>query len=75
VVTVWAYIEPLTGRQYFSAETVNSEVTHKIKLRYRTGIISDMQVKFGTRTFKIISPPMNLNEGNVEMHLMCKEVL
>lgn len=75
VVPVWVSIEPLVGKQYFAAETVNSEVTHKIKMRYRKGITPDMRCVFKTRIFEIISPPINFKERNVELQIMCKEVV
>lgn len=73
VVTVWASVEPLVGKQYFDAETINSEISHKIKLRHRTGITPDMRIIFKARIFEIVSPPINYQERNIELQLMCKE--
>lgn len=74
VTTRWASIEPLIGRQYFAAEMVNSEITHKIKLRYVKGILPSMQVLYKTRKFQIISV-INYQEKNCELQLMCKELI
>lgn len=74
VCTIWAGIFPLSGRNFFEAEMVNSEVSHKINIRYRSGIKPDMRVKFGSRYFHIISV-INFQEGNKDMQMMCKELI
>ena len=68
-----AAIYPISGKDFFSAETLNSEVTHKINIRYVEGITSAMRIKFGERYFEIISPPINFQEKNVLLQMMCKE--
>jgi len=74
ICTIWAGIIPLSGRSFFEAEMVNSEVSHKINIRYRTGIKPDMRVKYGTRYFQIISV-INFQEANADVQLMCKELI
>lgn len=73
--TVRASITPISGKEFFAAETVNSEITHKIKIRYIKGIASNMRVKFGDRYFDITSPPINFQEKNTELQLLCKELV
>ena len=72
--TVWAEVSPIVGREYFAAETVNSEITHKVRLRYRTGITPDMRIKYGDRILSIQSV-INYKEMDVELQLMCKELI
>lgn len=72
VATVWAEVRPLSGREYFSAQQVQSEVTTQIWLRYIDGIKPTMKVKFGKREFEIISV-LNTKERDVSLQLMCKE--
>lgn len=74
VATVWADVRPLSGREYFSAQQVQSEVTTQIWLRYLDGIMPTMRVKFGKRTLDIVSV-LNTQERNVSLQLMCKEVI
>ena len=74
VATVWADIRPLSGREYFSAQQVQSEVTTQIWLRHLDGIKPTMRVKFGKRIFEILSV-LNTQERNISLQLMCKEVL
>lgn len=70
--TVWGSIEPISGREYFLAYQVQSEVTHRIRLRYYKGVRPDWRIKFGSRVFDILSV-INPEEKNSEMNLMCRE--
>lgn len=72
VATVWADVRPLSGREYFSAQQVQSEVTTQIWLRHIDGIKPTMKVKFGKREFEILSV-LNIQERDVSLQLMCKE--
>ncbi|WP_256846916.1 phage head closure protein [Paenibacillus sp. Pae108] len=69
----FASVEPLSGRELFQAQQLQSEVTHKIRMRYRPGITPDMRVYFGTRVF-LINSAINWQERNRELTLMCVEV-
>jgi SPP1 family predicted phage head-tail adaptor len=69
-----ASISPISGREFFSADMVNAEITHKIRIRYRTGMHPKMRVKFGTRYFDI-QAVINFEERNKEILLMCKEAI
>ena len=69
-----AGIYPLSGKEFYSAETVNSEVTHKVNIRYAKGLSPDMRIKFGDRLFFIISI-INFQEKNVELQILCKELI
>lgn len=69
-----ASVEPLSGKEFFAAKQVNAEITHSIKIRYRTGIKPSMRVKYGTRYFDIKSV-VDIKEERKEMHLMCTEVI
>lgn len=73
-LTTRAGIYPLSGREFYAAETVNSEVTHKINMRYMTGLTPDMRIKFGDRYFNIISI-INFQERNIMLQLLCREVV
>lgn len=74
VCTVWAAVEPVRGREYWAAQQVNGEATVRIRMRYRPGIDRTMRVLFGGRILQLISPPINVQERNVELQLMCVEV-
>ena len=69
-----ASVEPLSGKEFFAAQKVDTEITHSIKIRYRTGIKPSMRVKYGARYFDIKSV-INIKEECKDMHLMCVEVI
>lgn len=69
--TVWASIEPLSGRELEFAQAVHSETDHKITVRY-TALTSEDRIKFGDRTFEVLSVK-NPHERNIKLEVMCKE--
>jgi SPP1 family predicted phage head-tail adaptor len=73
VATVWASVEPLSGREYFAAEHVQSEVTHRVRMRWQSGITPDMRVLFNGRVLKI-DAVINYGERRTDLQLMCQEV-
>lgn len=73
IATVWASIEPLSGREYFSARQENSEVTTKITIRYRRDITADMRVVFDGKILEVLSV-INPQEWCKSLVLMCREV-
>lgn len=74
IATVWAEVKPLSGREYFSAQQVQSEITTQIWMRHLDGIKPSMRVKFGKRFFEIVAV-LNTQERNVSLQLMCKEAV
>lgn len=77
VITVWASVNPISAKEFFAAEKLNSEITHKINMRCIRSleITSDMRIKFNDRYFELIGPPINFQERNVELQLLCKELM
>ena len=73
-VTVWGLIKPLTGDEKFTADQTTPGLSHEIRIRYKSGITPDMQLRFDGRTFGIVSV-INIDERNREMILMCREIL
>ncbi len=71
---VWAAIEPLQGREFFSAQAVNAQVTTRIRIRYQAGISPTMRVSYGTRVFDI-QAVIDVEERHRELQLMCQEVI
>jgi SPP1 family predicted phage head-tail adaptor len=73
ITTIWAAIEPLSGREYFAAKQVNAEISARITIRYRKGITPDMRMVFDGRVFEVISI-VNPKERCGSLVLMCREV-
>ena len=72
VATVWASVEPLSGKEYFSAKQVNSEVSAKITLRFLQGITPEVRVILDKHTYNILAV-INFGERNVYLQLLCSE--
>jgi len=70
--TVWASVEPISGREFWAGHQVQAEVTHRIRMRYLPGVRPTMKVFFGEREFEIESI-INWQERNIDLQLMCKE--
>lgn len=74
VGTFWAAVQPLQGREYIAAMAAVSEVTARIRMRYRPGVDSSMRVKHGADTYGIESV-IHVKSGRQELQLMCTRVL
>lgn len=72
--TVWAAIDPVSGREFYAAEQSQSEVSHKLRCRYFPGVKTEMRILFGSRKFKILSV-INWREANEEYLIMAKELV
>jgi len=69
----YASITPLSAKEFYKAGTHN-EVTHKIELRFISGIVPKMRVIYGSREFSIESV-LNIREENKTLQLICTEVV
>lgn len=72
VATVWASVESVTGREYFAGAQVQSEVTTKVRIRYRSGIVPTMRVVHASRVMEVqaVLP----DARSKELLLMCRDV-
>jgi len=70
--TVRAAVEPLRGREFFSADQFNSEVTARIRIRYLSGVTAAMRVSFESRLYNI-KAIIDPEEKHDELQLMCGE--
>jgi SPP1 family predicted phage head-tail adaptor len=74
-ITVRAGIYPVSSKEYFVAGSAFGEITHKVNLRYTSGITSGMRIKCDKRIFEIKTPPINFQERNILLQLLCKELI
>ena len=63
----WANVKPLSGREYYLAQQIQSEISTEFSIRYVPGITTKMRVKYDNRYFNIISVI-----GHREGGLMCR---
>jgi SPP1 family predicted phage head-tail adaptor len=74
VATCWAAVEPLRGREWVESNLENAELTGKVVMRYKSGILPTYQVYFGSRTFEILSV-IDVDERRKEIQLMVRELV
>lgn len=74
VCTVWAQVQPITGREYLQGKQLQEEQTVRIRIRHRTGIAPAMRAHLGSRVFDILDV-QNIDTANKETALMCRELM
>lgn len=72
VATVWAEIQPITGREVFESDQLGGRVTHDVRLRYRSGITPKMRILHAGRAFDI-RYVANLGERGEWLICSCEE--
>ena len=70
LATVWAKREDLSGREWFQAMQIQSEITTRFTVRWRSGIYPQMQIVVGLEVYRIeaILDPDGRRE---QLQLMC----
>lgn len=69
----WAAVEPLTGREYLAAQAAVSEVTARIRMRFRPWMTAQDRVIHNGTTYGIESL-VDVRSDHRELVLMCKAV-
>jgi SPP1 family predicted phage head-tail adaptor len=70
---VWASVNGVTAREYLLAGQQQIELSHRVKMRYLTGLTSKMRLSWRGRTLEIISI---LEHENRSIHeLICQETV
>ena len=73
VATVWAAVEPLQGREFFASGATQSEVSTRIRMRWRPGFTPAMRVVHGADNYDI-EAIIHVKSSRRELQLMCKKV-
>jgi len=73
LATVWASIEPIKGYEKFQAAQMQTPVTHKIMIRYRTGITTACRINYDNRTFDI-KEVLNVDEDKAQLKITAQEI-
>ena len=79
VATVWADIQPLSGREAVIASRISAELTHQITVRYQRLFdnpqqVAQMRVLYKTRVFNIHSA-LDEDERRVKLILLASQGL
>jgi SPP1 family predicted phage head-tail adaptor len=72
LINAWAMVLPISAREYVTAGQVFTEMSHKITMRYYSGVTTKCKLQFGTRYFDIKSVS-DIEERNEMMCLLCRE--
>jgi SPP1 family predicted phage head-tail adaptor len=71
--TVWASVEPISGREFWAMQQVHAEVTVRIRIRYLAGVLPKMRITgSGSKVFNI-EAIINPAERNGHLELLCSE--
>ncbi len=76
VVTVWAQVRTISSREFMAAGQEQSEVTHNIKIRYRSwdyNVVNMRAVMLGKR-YRLLSPPLDLAGGKQYQLIKAAEI-
>lgn len=70
---VWASVTGVTAREFLLASTQQTEITHRIRMRFLAGLTNQMRISWRGRTLQIISV---LEHENRSVHeLICTETI
>lgn len=72
MATVWASVEPVSGREFFAAAQVQTDITHRVRMRYLAGVTPKHRIRFGERLLDV-RLVRNIEERNAELELLCVE--
>ena len=70
VVTVWAEVTPLRGREYFAAGTMQVPVDVKMRIRYRDDVVPTWRIVWRTQPHDIVSV-IDVEARKECLELMC----
>jgi SPP1 family predicted phage head-tail adaptor len=71
--TVWAKLTTLKSDEAIQAMSTTGTAIHNITIRYRTDVRASWRIKYGSRYFAIIGPPIDVNFKHEFLELKCKE--
>ncbi len=76
LATVWAEVEPLSGRELYAAQQVMEQVSHRIRTRYRPDLTltGAIRGKLGTRLLNIHTV-IDKGEQHIELEMLATEVV
>jgi SPP1 family predicted phage head-tail adaptor len=70
--TIWVGIKPLSLRQVELANQVFSEATHLVEADYRSDLVKEQRLQFGSRYF-YIGHVKDIEEQNVKLEMLVVE--
>jgi SPP1 family predicted phage head-tail adaptor len=74
VTTVWGSVEPISAKEVAVAQTFKGEVSHKVTIRYRAGVLPTYRLSVGGRPFTI-NGIVDDKERHESLEIFCTEVV
>lgn len=71
---VYASIAPLSAREFIAAQAVQSKVSTRITIRYRSGVTATMRVVYAERTYRIEGVLPDVKSGREWLTLPCSDI-
>lgn len=56
LVTVWAYVRPISANERLFAQKIEPLISHEVIIRHRTDLVSQMRFIYDSRTFQVKAP-------------------
>lgn len=72
--TVPAAVEPLSAREFIAAQAVQSDVSVRIRVRYRPGITAAMRLLHDGKVYNITGVLADKDSGREYLTLPCSEL-
>lgn len=66
----WAAVLPIAGREYTTLRAAQSDITLRLRTRYRSGVDTGMRVTWRDRDYDIIEA-INVGARDAELELLC----
>ena len=73
IATVYASVEPLSGREWVTSNAMGGEISHRVRMRYFAGLVNTDRLLFNGRILRI-EAILNTEERNIELVAMCREL-
>lgn len=76
----WAAIEPLSPREVFAAQMVQSDITARIRIYYRPNLSAKLRIRHQRQAgspsvndfYDVEGPPLDIKAAKREIHFLCR---
>jgi len=69
---LFAFVEPLRGREYAESQKLRAETTYRVTIRYIDGLIPAMRILYNGKTLEIMSI-LDIDERHEQMQIIAFE--
>ena len=71
----WAAIWPLRGQEQFEAMKLEEKVTHRVRIRYWSGLTTEHRIKDHENKYYEIRNILDADHRHIYQDLMCEEII